>query len=84
MSEQPKPKQKFHNVKLKPSLTYQELSAKRKQLTPNPWIAKIHKAEGKAADEACQEAWLDRTIRFSKRPRVDPAYALPTRHDFYD
>ena len=84
MSEQPKPKQQFHKAKLKPSQAYQELSAKRKELTPNPRIAKIHKAEDKATDKACQEAWLDCTIRFNKRLGVNPAYALPTRHDFYD
>ena len=84
MSEQPKPKQQFHKVKLKPSQAYQELSAKRKELTPNPRVAKIHKEEDKAADEVCQEAWLDRTIRFSQHPGVNIAYVLPTRHDFYD
>lgn len=56
MSEQPKPKQKFHKVKLKPSLAYQELLAKRKEITPSPWIANLHKGEDKAADEALQEA----------------------------
>ena len=84
MSDQPKPKQKFHKAKLKPSQAYREFSAKKKELTPSPRIAKLHKAEGKAIDEALQEAWLDRTIRFSTHPGVNPAYALPTRHDFYD
>ena len=84
MSEQPKPKQKFHKAKLKPSQAYQEISAKRKEVTPSPQIAKLHKGEDKATDEALQDAWLDRTIRFSKYPGVNPAYALPTRHDFYD
>ena len=84
MSDQPQPKPKFHKVKLKPSLAYREFSAKKKELTPSPSIAKIHKAEDKAADEILQEAWLDRTIRFSQHPGVNPAYALPTRHDFYD
>ena len=84
MSEQPKPKQKFHKAKLKPSQAYQEISVKRKEVTPSPRIAKLHKAEDKATDEALQDAWLDRTIRFSKHPGVNPTYALPTRHDFYD
>ena len=84
MSEQPKPKQKFHKAKLKPSQVYQEISAKRKEVTPSPRIAKLHKVEDKAADEALQDAWLDRTIRFSTHLGVNPAYALPTRHDFYD
>ena len=84
MSEQPKPKQKFHKAKLKPSQAYQEISAKRKEVTPSPRIAKLHKAEDKAVDEVLQDAWLDHTIRFSKHPGVNPAYVLPTRHDFYD
>ena len=84
MSEQSKPKQKFHKVKLKPSLAYQELLAKRKEITPSPRIAKLHKEEDKATDETLQEAWLERTIKFSQHPGVNPAYALPTRHDFYD
>ena len=84
MSEQPKPKQKFHKVKLKPSLAYQELLAKRKEMTPSPWIAKLHKAEDKAANKALQDTWLDRTIQLNQHLGVNPAYALPTRHDFYD
>ena len=84
MSEKPKPKHKFHKVKLKPSLAYQELSAKRKEITPSPRISKLHKAEDKATDEALQEAWLECTIKFSQHPRVNLAYALPTRHDLYD
>jgi hypothetical protein len=84
MSDQPKPKPKFHKVKLKPSLAYREFSAKKKELTPSPRIAKLHKAEDKAVDEALQEAWLDRAIRFSKYPGVNVAYAIPNRHDFYD
>ncbi len=84
MSEQPKPKQKFHKVKLKPSQAYQELSAKRKELTPSPRIAKLQKVEEKATEKTIQEAWLECTIKFSQNPGVNPAYALPTRHDFYD
>jgi hypothetical protein len=84
MSDQPQPKPKFRKVKLKPSLAYREFAAKKKELTPNPRIAKIHKAEDKAVDEALQEAWLDRAIRFSKHPGVNVAYAIPNRHDFYD
>ena len=84
MSEQPKPKQKFHKAKLKPSQVYREISAKRKEVTPSPRISKLHKAEDKATDKAHQYVWLDHTIRFSKHPGVNPAYALPTRHDFYD
>ncbi len=56
MSEQPKPNQKFHKVKLKPSQAYQELLAKRKEITPSPQIVKLHKVEDKAADEAHQDA----------------------------
>ena len=56
MSEQPKPKQNFHKAKLKPSQTYQELSAKRKEITASPQISKFHKAEDKVADEALQDA----------------------------
>ena len=84
MSEQPKPKQKFHKVKLKPSQAYQELSAKRRELTPSPRIAKLQKVEEKATEKTIQEAWLECTIKFRQHPRVNPAYALPTRHDFYD
>ena len=84
MSKQPKPKQKFHKAKLKPSQAYQELSAKRKELTPSPWIAKLNKVEDKAANEALQDAWLDHTIQLNQHPGVNFAYALPTRHDFYD
>ena len=84
MTDQPQPKPKFHKVKLKPSLAYREFAAKKKELKPIPRIAKIHKAEDKAANEALQEAWLDRTIRFTQRPGVNLAYALPTWHDFYD
>ena len=80
----PDQKDVFQKVKLKPSLAYREFSAKKKELTPSPSIAKIHKAEDKAANEVLQEAWLDRTIKFSQHPWVNPAYALPTRHDFYD
>ena len=68
MSDQPKPKQKLHKAKLKPSQVYREISAKRKEVTPSPRIAKLHKEEDKAADEALQDAWLDHTIRFSKHP----------------
>ena len=84
MSDQPQPKPKFHKVKLKPSLAYREFAAKKKELKPSPRIAKIHKAEDKAADEVLQEAWLDRIVKFSQRPGVNLAYNLPTRHDFYD
>ena len=56
MSEQPKPKQKFHKAKLKPSQAYKEISAKRKEVTPSPRIAKLHKAEDKAINEALQDA----------------------------
>ena len=84
MSDQPKPKPKFHKVKLKPSLAYREFSTKKKELTPSPRIAKLHKIKDKAVDEALQEAWLDRAIRFSKNPGVNVAYAIPNRHDFYD
>ena len=84
MSEQPKPKQKFHKAKLKPSQAYQQISTKRKEVTPSPRIAKLHKAEDKAIDEALQDAWLDCTIIFSKHPGVNPAFSLPNRHDFYD
>ena len=84
MSEQPKPKQKFHKAKIKPSQAYKEISAKRKEVTPSPQIAKLHKVEDKAIDEALQEAWLDRAIKFSKYPGVNVAYAIPNRHNFYD
>ena len=84
MSDQTKPKPKFHKVKLKPSLAYRELAAKKKELNPSPRIAKIHKAEDKAAYKVLQEDWLDRTIRFTQCPGVNLAYVLPTWHDFYD
>ena len=84
MSDQPQPKPKFHKVKLKPSLAYREFVAKKKELNPSPRIAKIHKAEDKAADEVLQEDWLDHIVRFSQCPGVNLAYALPTWHDFYD
>ena len=84
MSEQPKPKQKFHKAKLKPSQAYQELSAKRKEIPPSLRIAKLYKEEDKAIDEALQNAWLDCTIQLNQHLGVNPAYALPTRHDFYD
>ena len=84
MSEQPKPKEKFHKAKLKLSQVYQEISAKRKEVTPSPRIAKLHKVKDKATDEALQDTWLDRTIKFRKHLGVNPTYALPTRHDFYD
>ena len=84
MSDQPKPKPKFHKAKLKPSLAYREFLAKKKELTPSPRIAKLHKVEDKAVDEALQEAWLDHTIQFSKHLGVNVAYAIPNRHDFYD
>jgi len=84
MSDQPKPKPKFHKVKLKPSLAYHEFSAKKKELTPSPRIAKLHKVEDKAVDEALQEAWLDHAIQFSKHPGVNIAYAIPNTLDSYD
>ena len=84
MSDQPKPKPKFHKVKLKPSLAYREFSAKKKELTPSPQITKLHKAEDQAVNKALQEAWLDRAIQFSKHPRVNIAYAIPNTLDSYD
>ena len=62
MLEKPKPKQKFHKAKLKPPQEYQEISAKKKEVTPSPWIAKLHKVEDKVVEEALQEAWLDHAI----------------------
>ena len=56
MSEQPKPKQKFHKAKLKPSQAYQEISTKKNEVTPSPQIAKLQKAEDKVANEARQDA----------------------------
>lgn len=82
MSEQWK--HKFVIVKLKPSKAYQEIAAKKREVTPNPQIAKIHKAEDKASNKALQDAWIDQTIKVGKRLGVHISYALPTWHDFYD
>jgi hypothetical protein len=71
-------------VKLKQPQAYQEIAAKKREVTPSPRIAKIHEAEDKAVDEAIQDAWVHKTIKFSENPGVDVLYALPTRHDFYD
>ena len=84
MSDQPQPKPKFRKVKLKPSLAYREFAAKKKELTPSPRIAKLHKAEDKAVAEALQEAWIDRAIRFSNHPGVNSAYAIPNTLDSYE
>ena len=82
MSEQPK--QKFTKVKLKQSQAYQEIAAKRREVTPSPRIAKIHKAEDQATERDIQDVWVHKTIKFGENPGVDLLYALPTRHDFYD
>ena len=56
MSNQPKLKHKFHKDKLMPSQVYQDILAKKKEVTPSPQIAKLHKAEDKTANKARQDA----------------------------